>query len=974
MDVRIAIPDRHVSEPVLNAGLEAVTRVNEALIKEGTAPTFSQLMKSGVKWAPEPPGQESFDHILKVAGRGWGDCDDLAPAQAASLRASGQDPGAKAVVYKSGPGRWHAIVQRGDGSLEDPSRTAGMRVRAGTRAAGIAPAVVGCMAGPSVDGAVRPFVAVRRDDKGYLARVDVPFDVDGASLSVVQHGRSPSHALAGCMAGACMLGGASGMVDDDAVDKMWAIHGLMSGEPLHQVAQICGADNARDALLTLQQIAPDLVEELRKHWQDARVLREDFDRFREDLATFKKRTAVAGAAVPFVGGRHVTKSSARRAARTLSHWAKQHHVHGDNIPGATYQGEGPSWSEHLAHERVTSPYAERFGHRGRQFVGAATMSPYLARAVDRPSSWGVSRSFGGAEAFADPDVSQVVGWGSPGAIHQGSEAVDWTDRYSHTRVASPYIERFGHRGRQFVGAAGLPFRPTLSFSLAGEHPGRAGHAPSTGRSALTQQLREEIDELVSRATQHLPPGALAATPREDLSAAILSALCSAPLSAPGIKRAGTPREMVRKGSVAVAFDRSLRAPALVLGGDLVGWDLFKDVLDPAAHAISDFAKDPGKAIENIAKSIDLSHIDLSHIDMGKALEDIGHFASDALKAAQGVISLIPGIGTGISAAISAGLAFLAGGSPIDIAVKAAYGAIPIPPGIRNVTDVVVDAALSLVHTQNIVDSAISLVRKTILDKLPSFAQGVAGTVFDTLAHLVMGFIHKKPTTAIVSPPPAPSLPPPVTPISTAAEYSALAQVAAAQSPAQLSAQAQSQAASQAAMAQAAAAAAAAVPKRTIGLKFGAKSAPVPEPEPAPAPAPLPLQVSPAARARQAEAIRIMTASADKNRAALAAKQAADRAAAAKAQEEKAKAESARLMAARIATAKAARDKAAAAQPLAVTAPATPPGAAPLVAPLAQTATILPLPPVGYASLDLLVRAMQPEVIRHMIAIPKGVRA
>jgi len=42
-------------------------------------------------------------------------------------------------------------------------------------------------------------------------------------------------------------------------------------------------------------------------------------------------------------------------------------------------------------------------------------------------------------------------------------------------------------------------------------------------------------------------------------------------------------------------------------------------------------------------------------------------------------------GTGISAAIGAGLAALEGGSPLEIAIRTAYGATPIPPGIGQLT-------------------------------------------------------------------------------------------------------------------------------------------------------------------------------------------------------------------------------------------------------------------------------------------------
>jgi hypothetical protein len=103
--------------------------------------------------------------------------------------------------------------------------------------------------------------------------------------------------------------------------------------------------------------------------------------------------------------------------------------------------------------------------------------------------------------------------------------------------------------------------------------------------------------------------------------------------------------------------------------------------------------------------------------------------SDA-KAAQGVISLIPGIGTGISAAISVGVGILEGGGALDIAIEAAYGAIPIPAGIRQITDAVLGAVLELIHhPHNLTDALLAGARNAV-------PAGMARDVFDTLANLI----------------------------------------------------------------------------------------------------------------------------------------------------------------------------------------------------------------------------------------------
>lgn len=127
MRIRIAVPEEHVNPSVIDAALEAVTRLDESLIRSGQSPTASELVARGARWQPEPPGDEHFDHGGTIAARGHGDCDDWAPLKAAELRATGEDPHAVARAVKSGDTTYHAIVQRGDGSIDDPSIAAGMK-------------------------------------------------------------------------------------------------------------------------------------------------------------------------------------------------------------------------------------------------------------------------------------------------------------------------------------------------------------------------------------------------------------------------------------------------------------------------------------------------------------------------------------------------------------------------------------------------------------------------------------------------------------------------------------------------------------------------------------------------------------------------------------------------------------------------------------------------------------------------------
>ena len=139
-----------------------------------------------------------------------------------------------------------------------------------------------------------------------------------------------------------------------------------------------------------------------------------------------------------------------------------------------------------------------------------------------------------------------------------------------------------------------------------------------------------------------------------------------------------------------------------------------------------------------------AHTDFGGIDhdLNRLAHDLDHFAKDLVKdvkqfgpmllsEVQGLISLIPGIGTGISAAIGLAMALLEGGSPLEIAIRTAYGAIPIPPGIRNVTDPIVDGAIHFAeHPKDFTDAAITTVR----DAVPS---GLPREVFDTLIKIIV---------------------------------------------------------------------------------------------------------------------------------------------------------------------------------------------------------------------------------------------
>jgi hypothetical protein len=255
MRVNVAIPEAEVSKPVLDAALESVTRLNEQLLKKG-APTFQEALKKGIKWKPEPPGQEHFDHAGIVAHRGHGDCDDLAPWEAASLRVTGTDPGAKAVVIRSGPQMWHAVVERSDGSHADPSKAAGMLRHHGYHGATLplmhqpSAVVGGHFEPPRPTLALRPFPGGR-----YQARVDVPWyspsGVNGDELTPTDYAMTalhtapvPSQALVGAVMGAIELADAGGYANPEHLQRLSAVVDACNGCPPHELEQRYGTHHA----------------------------------------------------------------------------------------------------------------------------------------------------------------------------------------------------------------------------------------------------------------------------------------------------------------------------------------------------------------------------------------------------------------------------------------------------------------------------------------------------------------------------------------------------------------------------------------------------------------------------------------------------------------------------------------------------------------------------------------------------------
>jgi hypothetical protein len=260
MRINVAVPEAHVSPPVLDAALESVTRLNESLLKKGAVPSFDTGLKYGIKWKPEPPGQEHFDHAGVVIGRKWGDCDDLAPWHAASLRHSGEDPEASAVVVRSGPQRWHAVVKRGDGSIDDPSKRAGMGSHQGI-VGGVLPlmmapqsSVVGGEVGTYV---IRPQIALRPIRGAMQARADLPWywrehltdqpSPTDYAMTALHTAPTAATALTGAINGVLELGECAGFACEGDMERLSAIADACSGVSLAELREMYGDEQAMAA-------------------------------------------------------------------------------------------------------------------------------------------------------------------------------------------------------------------------------------------------------------------------------------------------------------------------------------------------------------------------------------------------------------------------------------------------------------------------------------------------------------------------------------------------------------------------------------------------------------------------------------------------------------------------------------------------------------------------------------------------------
>lgn len=83
-----------------------------------------ELYETDIVYRREPKGREWWEtaaDVVDVVADRSGDCEDLAAYRAAELRVY-EDDAARVIIRRTRRGTFHALVEREDGTVEDPSR------------------------------------------------------------------------------------------------------------------------------------------------------------------------------------------------------------------------------------------------------------------------------------------------------------------------------------------------------------------------------------------------------------------------------------------------------------------------------------------------------------------------------------------------------------------------------------------------------------------------------------------------------------------------------------------------------------------------------------------------------------------------------------------------------------------------------------------------------------------------------------
>lgn len=161
----------------ITAALEGLVAQDHELMgaadRAGTP--YPPLYTSGVRYRREPRGRERWDTIDVVFRNAEGDCEDLASIRAAELQRDGEP--ARAICIRTSRRKFHIVVQRATGEIEDPSRILLERERR-----------------ERTMKQTKPRICVRDLGSHYIGALDVPL-VTGQRLQAAEIGFDPWSAL-----------------------------------------------------------------------------------------------------------------------------------------------------------------------------------------------------------------------------------------------------------------------------------------------------------------------------------------------------------------------------------------------------------------------------------------------------------------------------------------------------------------------------------------------------------------------------------------------------------------------------------------------------------------------------------------------------------------------------------------------------------------------------------------------------------
>jgi hypothetical protein len=278
--------------------------------------------------------------------------------------------------------------------------------------------------------------------------------------------------------------------------------------------------------------------------------------------------------------------------------------------------------------------------------------------------------------------------------------------------------------------------PLGGFALLVDLPTALGHL--SARVALEPEHGATLAALTQGQAVGAPPVFGTVAGQADAYAAQLDAAAAARGTAPAVLRAAKFWLRAKLGDTRAksAIDRAMAAAQ---GGDPEAQKKLRLIRTARAFAreilgaqvTGSFLGHLGTSLEHAARSIGRDAGRFDHHVLRPVMRAVRRWGPMILSDMQGLVSLVPGIGTGISAAIGAAEAIVQGGGPLAIAIHTAYGAVPIPPGLRPVTDVVLDTVLEFVrHPKHLVDVGIAAAR----DRIP---KGLPQEIFDTLMRIVV---------------------------------------------------------------------------------------------------------------------------------------------------------------------------------------------------------------------------------------------